>query len=336
MSRVACLVSYDPRVDPRRDAVAQDVAALRARHAGPVVHFKARAGGWLDAPRLFALTRGSDLIHVFHPSLFAPALFAGLRRPVVFSVAGGIAPSQLARWPRGTDHLARILVSSERDLRSLSEAGFRNAWFIAPGIDLDRFAPSDAPAAVAGGPFRLLCASPPWNARQFALKGIDALLDAAERIPTLHLRFVWRDIVHREMLARVRSRAVGDRVTVFSGYADVARDLREAHAAVVLADQPELVKPYPHSLVEALASARPVIVSRAIALSDRVNAGGFGVVSHAVTSESVTSAIESLMHDYGRFQAACALFPRHEFSRARWLDEHSALYRGILGGGALR
>jgi len=50
----------------------------------------------------------------------------------------------------------------------------------------------------------------------------------------------------------------------------VNKTLVSVHAAITLADREGIIKVYPHSLLDALAAGKPVLVSRAIPMADYV------------------------------------------------------------------
>ena len=359
--QITHLVTYPRNVDPRREAVAQDVAALDAATRGAAAHTTPQSvrhispwepsrpiyperlfGLWLW-PAARSLNATTDVFHVWHwPRAFV--FLRWLRKPLLFTANAGLSPvlaSRAAGLMHTREHV-HIVVSSQRDLKMLQAAGLdanlnptletasNNAVsFIRPGIDLTRFPLLAAQTLTPGQPFKLLCASAPWQPADFARKGIDALLTAASAIPQLHLTFLWRDLLLAEMTQRVAQAGLGARVRVVNALADVSAELAQAHASVLLASDASIVKAYPNSLMEAICSGRPVLTSRAIPISDDVEALGCGVVANKVQADAVRMSVTQLIENYAAYETAARAVPRDRFDRTRWLSEYLQHYANI-------
>lgn len=283
------------------EAVAQDVRLLQQAAPGRIVHlYPTRRPGtrvpralwgiqWL--PALWRAEQSVALHHVFNPDPFPFPVLRFLRRPIVYSIVGGIQPSHQPMVVRLARVARVVVVSSEGDADLLRRWGMDRARFIPPAIEADRFSHAPLPP---GAPPVLLAGSAPWTVEQFASKGVDALLTAAQRRPDLHLIFLWRGMLFDEMLRRVRQRNLEDRVQVLNRRVDVNAVLAGATAAVVLATRSDVVKAYPHSLLESLAAGKPVLVSRAIPMADWVERNGLGIVVEAVDADHILSALATL------------------------------------------
>lgn len=353
--RVTHLVTYPRNVDPRREAVAQDVAALRLalQPSSSAVHhispweaarrvYPERLFGLGLWPRARTLNTTTDLFHIWHwPREFV--FLRGLRKPILFTANAGLSPTLAGRAAallRSRPNVG-IVVSSPRDKTTLAAAlepahvdPSQAVTFIRPGIDLAKFPLQTewpfSPAAAPDQPFYLLCASAPWQPADFVRKGIDALLAAAQAVPQLHLTFLWRDLLMAEMERRVAQAGLGARVRVVNALANVSAELLHTHAAVLLASDSSIVKAYPNSLLEAVCSGRPVLISRQIALSDDVTALGCGVVVDDVNPAAVQKGVRDLMAGHAGFAAAARAVPRITFDRARWQSEYLARYASLL------
>ena len=219
------------------------------------------------------------------------------------------------------------MVSNARDLATAAAWPVR-AVLIRPGIDLSHFtlAPRSAGAGVT-----LLVGSAPWTASQFRLKGVDALLEAACRMPALSLVFLWRGLLFDAMRQRVARLGLTARVEIVSDKVDVNRVLARVHAAIVLAEAATIVKAFPHSLLEALAAGKPVLVSRTIPMADYVAETGSGLVVERVAAGDVVAAVEDLVARYDRLRSRAEAVRAQDFSEDAMLAAYGAVYAEATG-----
>lgn len=269
-----------------------------------------------------------DLHHVYGPQLYNVPILSVLKKPVVYTATAGIGEN-VPPTPY-LQHLGAIVVPSRADLETLTARGLRNVHVIRSGIDVSGFADSPPPS---GPEFVLLSGSAPWVRQHFKTKGADALLEAAQLMPELRLVFLWRGHLHAELVARVDRLGLSDRVEIFNEHVDVSEVLKKVHAAVVLADRPGLVKAYPHSLLEALASGRPVVVSEAVPMAEYVRDNDCGVVVSRVDPRDVIDSIERLRANYDVYRSGATSLASRDFSHERLINAYEAVYRGVRTDG---
>ncbi len=318
---------------PALDAVVQEVETLRTHLGGEIVYLNpARKPGSRYPERLYGLHRllhlrrqeaNVSLHHVYNPHLFYFPYLRWLRRPVLYTVTAGLPPSQKRGNLARLAQLAAIVVSNERDRETLRAWGLENVHLVRPGMDTSRFSPTPPPA---GPGLTLLAGSAPWTQAQFQSKGVDALLAAAEARPDLCLIFLWRGLLFDEMQARVAERGLQGRVRVINRQVDVNQVLAEVHAAVVLAAEATLVKAFPHSLLEALAAGRPVLVSRALPMADYVARTGCGQVVEHISVEGVLEGLARLEADYQVCQGKALEVGGRDFSWEGLVEAYGRLY----------
>jgi glycosyltransferase involved in cell wall biosynthesis len=172
----------------------------------------------------------------------------------------------------------------------------------------------------------LLAGSAPWTREQFRGKGVEALLEAAHRMPRLRLIFLWRGLLQRELEKRIEALRLQDRVEILSDRVDVGAVLARVHAAVVLADWTRLVKAYPHSLLEALACGRPVLVSEQIPMADYVRQTGCGEVVSGLAESALRRAVERLRENYDALSANALRVGRKDFRQDDLLAAYETVY----------
>jgi glycosyltransferase involved in cell wall biosynthesis len=317
---------------PKAEAISQEVSALQEHFGGNVVYVNPNQQSPIYIPRLFfgfhklkeIWSRETELHHLFNPDPFPFLYLLAMRRPIVYSVTCGVRDKK-PNMPFFSS-LDAIAVSDKRSLERLRSWGLENVFLVHPGIDTRRFTPNPLPLR---SDVRLMVGSAPWTRAQFKTKGVDALLEAAQQMPELRLVFLWRGVLVDEMMHRVYSMELEDQVSVLNKFVDVNDVLAKVHASVTLAEEPDIVKSYPHSLLESLAAGKPVLVSRAIPMADYVEEKGCGVVVEEMSPVSILTAIESFKSVYtSSHRAALEVGPK-SFSLDKLTTSFRRIYKAI-------
>lgn len=331
--RVCYHVTIPPSPMADCEAVAQDVRLLQRVVPGERFHlYPTRAPGtriprllWglNQLPALWRAERLTDLHHVFNPDPFPFPSLRLLRRPIVYTVVGGMNDAHREMARRLARLVHTVIVSSEADYERLRGWGIARARFVQPAIEADRFSHTLPPP---NAPLTLLAGSAPWTVEQFASKGVDVLLEVARNRPDVRLVFLWRSVVFDEMMQRVSALGLEQRVRVLNEKVDVNRVLAGVHASVVLATRSDVVKAYPHSLLESLAAGKPVLVSRVIPMARWVEQAGLGLVIDQADVEHVLNAITALQSSGMQFQAERLRASVADQTR-RFIEQHEQVYR---------
>jgi glycosyltransferase involved in cell wall biosynthesis len=336
---IAFLLPTPIPVEPEADAYAQEIAVLRQRFGGELLYLNPNNYlprhlpwqiprpffGFHQLHRLRRLSKSCRLFQIYSPTLYPYPVLARLRRPVVYTLTGGAERS--LRDAAFFRRLAAVTVADEVSLERLRNAGLENVRLVHAGIDTARFEHHPAPADLK---FHLLMASAPWTKPQFESKGVDALLQAAQRRPDLRLTFLWRGILTQEMLDRVRRAGLEDRVQVVDEQVDVNEILAGVHATVNLASSPDIVKAQPHSLLESLAAGKPVLVSRAIPFSAYVEKKRVGEIVEEVTPQAVLQALDRLREGYSACRSAAVIHGKTDFALEAMVSSFAEVYRRIV------
>jgi glycosyltransferase involved in cell wall biosynthesis len=330
------LTILPPRM-PACDAVVQEVEALRQYFGGEVLHLNPNLHLPIHLPRMaFGLhklrtirAREADvqIHHLLNPDPFPFPILRALRRPIVYTLTGGLPSGSIRRSFLAS--LAAITVADERSLDGLRAMGLDNVLLVRPGIDTARFTHSPLPLT---SDIRLMVGSAPWTRSQFKTKGVNALLAAAQRLPRLRLVFLWRGVLVGEMARRVRKMGLEDRVTILNREVDVNEVLAQVHASVALASDPTIIRPYPHSLMESLAAGKPVLVSRCIPMADHVEQTGCGKTVELVDPDVILNALEALGREYEALRQAACVVGQRDFAQQAMLTSYERVYENALRG----
>lgn len=315
------------------EAVAQDIRLLQRIAPGERVHLYPRRApgtriprqtwGLNHLPRLWRAERSIDLHHVFNPDPFPFPALRFLRRPIVYAVVGSLHERHRDMARRLSEMAHTLIVSSAADYERLQSWGISRSCFIQPAIEADRFSHTPFPP---NAPPVLLAGSAPWTVEQFTSKGVEALLQAAQRRPDLRLIFLWRGVLFDEMMRRIRTYGLEERTRVLNEKVDVNDTLAGVSASVVLATRGDVVKAYPHSLLESLAAGKPVLVNRMIPMAQWVEQNDLGIVIEDISADHVLRAVAALHEHKGRFSAD-RLRASVTDQAGHFLEAHRLVYR---------
>lgn len=320
---------------PECEAISQEVNTLRSYFGGDLIYLNPNQHSPLYVPRalfglhqlnlLRALEANLHIHHLYNPDPFPFPVLRALRRPVVYSLTGGVGDRRLNVSFFAS--LAAITVADEGSLERVKSWGLDNAVLVRPGIDTSRFTCSPLPLR---SEIRLMVGSAPWTKGQFRTKGVEALLLAAQQAPHLRLVFLWRGVLADEMERRVRQMNLTKQVIVLNKLMDVNRILAGVHASITLAAAPGIVKSYPHSLLDSLAAGKPVLVSRAIPMADYVEETDCGTVVESVTPTGILTAIEALAREYDDLQKVAQQVGQRDFSQQQMITSYRGVYEHVL------
>lgn len=298
---------------------ARDLGRLRRvlRAERPdVVHTHASKAGALG--RMASVLEGTGArVHTPHTySFLFGAMFSRPKRALFRAIEQGLS-----------GHTALTIAVSPSEGRTIAESGVveRARVRVVPnGIDptpwldavpVPRAELADDPRAVVAVVVGLLNAA----------KGQEILLEALARpgLQSLHVAFVgWGE--DEEMLrARALELRVGSRVRFLGFRADVPRILAAADLLVL----PSRWEGMPYAVLEAMASAKPVVATPVDGARDLVSSGATGELAAAVDPDALASALRTQLArgpDERGAQGATA--------RGRLLERHTAatMVRGIV------
>ena len=332
MSVLYLLTSSAPIIQGT-DATFQEISALQNEFNGEVVNLCPRSiPGRRFPPQLLGfhklveirrLERRYEVTHVYHSVLYPFPVLRFLRNPVVYTVLTSLRQAAKPTRLKFLAGLHCIAVSDGRDADILKSWGLSNCAIVPPAIDTR---PLTQSSLALGEEITLLMASAPWTEGQFELKGVDDLLEAAASLPKLRLILIWRGLLLNELRERVERLGIGDRVEIVTERVAIDDYLKRAHAAVLPAKRSDIVKAYPHSLLESLIAGKPVILSAALPMAEYVRQHGCGIVVEEVRQQTLIAAIEDLRSRYDDLAQQARLTNAQQFSQQTMIDRYRDIY----------
>ncbi|MCP4420439.1 MAG: glycosyltransferase family 4 protein [Chloroflexi bacterium] len=330
------LTILPPKI-PAAEALSQEIATVRQHFPGEIMYLNPNIAspvylprllfGWHKLPQIRQREAQIDLHHVYNPDPFPFPILRFLQRPVVYSLSSGIG--QKRPNLRFLSGLTAVTVPDQRSYDKLCGWGLQNVHLLKTGIENGRFSHTPRPL---NNKIRLLIASAPWTKGQFSSKGVNALLALAQQRPNLELIFLWRGHLLDEMSQRVAAHNLGERVQVIDRLVDVNAMLATVHATVNLAADADIIKAYPHSLLDSLAAGKPLLVSQAIPMADYVAQTGCGVVVKSVSPAAIGRSLDELLANYERM-VQTAVAGQHDFSQEAMIDSYRDVYTAVLANG---
>lgn len=290
----------------------------------------------------FLRDRGVEVVHTHNltPLLYAgaPARLMGRRRPrVLYSEHNQINRSGPAARRRFRQYarLADEVIAVSHDLRRI----LVEELAIAPpvrvvhnGIDPGKFTGvdgADLRAELGAEPGQFLVGTAVVLSEQ---KGIRHLLEAARLVraadPTVRFAIGGDGPLRRELEGRAAALGLAETVRFLGYRSDVPRFIAALDAYVL----PSLWEGLPLALLEALASAKPIVATRVGGNPEIVADGENGLLVPAKDPEALAQAVLALRRDPGRCQRmAVANRARFEsaFSVASMTAAHLASYRAL-------
>lgn len=329
------LTSPQPAIEGT-DAVYQEIKAIQQKVGGvqtnlfplprPNSIFPRFLYGWHQWNQLKNREKSTQINHLYAPTLYHFPILKQLRNPLIYTIIASLKDRKLPAQAHALQQFAQIIVSNRRDQAILNDWGFQNHSIIRPGITTAHFQAHRLPVRQQ---FKVLMASAPWELAQFDTKGVDLLLRALQQRPFLHLTFLWRGFLYKEMLTKIKDYQVESQVQLINKKAVVADVLKTVHTTVLIAKTPELVKAYPHSLLESILSGKPVIIGNEIPMADDVEERQCGVVVEDFNLVSLLKQMDALHKNYEYYAQACRTLDRAEFSAQRMVVQYMDIYDKI-------
>ena len=335
--KIACHYTIPQPPNPELDAAVQDGFKIINYFGGeinflypgskPIKLIPRFLSGFHQMNHIRRLERRVDVHQVFGNGIYPYPAFYLFRKPIVYTSIIGFQQRFNPISINILKRVERFVVTTDEDKKNLNKYGF-DSDIIIPGIDIGKF--SNTPSQ-SQKKFTLLYGSAPWNEEQFESKGVNALLRVAKNLPWLHLVFLWRGKHLQKMKERVLFYGLADRAQIIDKKVDVNRVLEDVHASIVLAEKSELVKSYPHSLLESLAAGKPVMISSCIPMSGYVEKNNCGLRVNSIVDSELENQICLLHEQYEFYVSNVNKVDLQIFSAEQMLLKYEQLYKKVLG-----
>ncbi len=329
--------------EPHMEAISSEVALLRRRFPGSVAwglsqrHWMLASWrrGFCLHPTFHLLFRAA--VRVLEPAFHLNHIFGSVgdwfylqgqrRRPTVLTMAAYAEPVSRTLL----DRVDRFVVEYPGGAKVLRDLGIdaERIRLIYPPVDLARFTPSPPPE----GPFTVLFASSPDEESWLEARGVPLLLETAALRPTMRFRLLWRPWGNslKRVRAWITDRELKNVELIVGRVTDMAREYREAHVTAVPFTHVDQCKPAPNSLVESLASGRPVLTTPVVGVSDLVREGRAGIAEEAI-AQSLANGLDNLRADWASFSSRARELAEQNFAAENFVKAYQQVYKEVLNG----
>jgi glycosyltransferase involved in cell wall biosynthesis len=262
------------------------------------------------------------VVHTFHGHVME-GYFGAFSRSVFLTIERRLA--------RRTDVLIAVSDEVRDELLGLG-IGDESRWRVVPlGFDLKPFLQIDEHNDAVRGPLGLSDDVPLVGVfgRLAGIKDHATLLDAVASLEGVHLAIFGDGEMRNELERRTASLGVTSRVHFMGWWPDVSSAIADMDV-VALTSRNEGT---PVSLIEALASGRPVVSTDVGGVRAVVQDGRSGYLVPPASSPAVASSLERLIedeegrHEMGRAGRAWVI---EHFTEERLIEDMRALYLSIL------
>ena len=178
-------------------------------------------------------------------------------------------------------------------------------------------------------PFTILMASAPWKKEHFSQKGIDLILEAARALPEIRWIFLWRGKYRDLLNDMIKQAGVLDRIKIIDRVVPIENILPDVHSVAGLYISAPGIKSYPHSLLESIAAARPVIITDNISLSGIVSKTDCGILIKPRIDDLI-KGLKELIERYKSLKHNCDDVVNKYFSSKYSADKYLGIYRDIM------
>ena len=241
------------------------------------------------------------------------------KKPIILTAITGEEINSL----KELEKIDRIVVESDKRKGELIREGIgeERVRLIYPPLDLDKFDHAPPP----GNGFNILFASSPMGSSYFRTRGINLLLDAAEKTEDVVFNLLWRKKASRDIEKIIKKKKLKNVNLIDRIIPDMNEIYAEHHATIAPFIGGVENKSCPNSIIESLAAGKPVLVSGDVGISDIVRENGCGVVFEP-GEEKLIEAIEKLQKHYKTYQENCRKCAEKYFSNEKFISEYERLY----------
>ncbi|MBM9513973.1 glycosyltransferase family 4 protein [Desulfobulbus marinus] len=224
------------------------------------------------------------------------------------------------------ERIDKIVAESEYDFERLKSAGIQEEKLslIYPGLDLNQFSYQEPE-----GDFSILFASSPFTKEYFEARGVNLLLSATEAFKNVSFTLLWRKWADTIPVIEPMVQDKKNVTLQVEHIKNISTLINNVHAVIAPFTAQQLTKPCPHSVIESLASGKPVLVTDKVGIAHIIEETQCGVVFKP-NKDSLIAAIKELRTNYAQYQINARKCAETYFSQYVFLKQYESLYHELF------
>lgn len=249
------------------------------------------------------------------------------RRPTVLTTASMSTPVDRELL----DRVDRFIVEHPGGRDDLRALGIDDSKIrlVMPPVDLQRFVPTERPS----DPFTALFASSPERTDWLEARGVPAILDAAVLRPNMRFRLLWRpwgDSLSA-VTGAIAARGLSNVDLVVGKVADMSSEYARSHVTLAPFTDLSRCKPMPNSLIESLASGRPVVCSPNVGLAPLVSESHAGAVCESA-GVALAESLDAVQANWLTQSRRARELAEQHFDQQVFIRSYQQVYEELLPG----
>lgn len=273
------------------------------------------------------LSSKNDINHIYTSLGDLPYLNVINKNQTILTAAASCSIDKVKRRLPLLKKLKTIVVETEFHKKQLEQHGIQpeKIKLIYPPVDVSAFS-----YKAASGNFKILYASCPTRKEDFEKRGINLILNFANRRKSVEITLAWRGGALRDIKALLQRKNWRNITLNNSIVQDMNEEYAQVHATIIPYTQfDDFLKLIPNSALESLAAGKPLIVSTKTELAQMVQKYKCGVVFEP-NALSLHQAVSKLEKNYFYYQRHCRELAEKLFSKDHFLQQYAQIYRQIL------
>lgn len=272
------------------------------------------------------LSTRSNVNHIYTSLGDLPYLPVIKLKNTILTAAASCKVDKVKKRLKLLQKLPFIVTETEFHKRQLEELGIlpSKIILICPPVDVSSFSYSPA-----SGKLKILYASCPTRAEDFEKRGINLLVNFAQKNESSDIFLAWRHGAVRQMQDIISQKKIKNIILKNEIIKDMNQEYAQAHATIIPYTHFDgFLKLIPNSALESLAAGKPLIVSTKTELAKIVLEYKCGVVFEP-TVDDLQQAVEKLQKNYDIYQQNCRKTAKKLFSKKIFLQKYKELYTKI-------
>ena len=276
--------------------------------------------------KLRRLENETDVNHFFAPALMNYSFLSFLRNPIVYTITAPVEFTDTLPPLRLLKKLTEIVTSDENSASILATKTGNHVRWIEPFVD---FECNDTINFLPESPIIILMASAPWTKQQIKTKGIELILKTMLVCKEIHFKLLLRGRFHRVISQIVRDYGLTERVEILDSKVNMQQMFNKCHATILITSNAKILKSHPHSLIESLICKKPIILSKNIPLSNKIENSKYAIALNQWNVESLNQCFHQLKKLIDRSDQSFHLAPSNIYNQ-NMIQDYKNLYHSIL------